>query len=64
MGGEVALFTSMGATFVGLCLIAIGTSLFTGRSLVFSIARQLLITAAAAAITFSIGYLLGTAVTG
>lgn len=64
LGGDVALFTSMGTTFVGLCLIAIGTSLFTGRSLVFSIARQALITAAAAAITFSIGYLLGTAVTG
>ena len=61
-GGRVALFASMLTTFAGLCLIAIGTSLFTGRGLVFSIARQLAITAAAAAITFGAGHLLGTVI--
>jgi VIT1/CCC1 family predicted Fe2+/Mn2+ transporter len=60
LGGRAAMFASMGTTFLGLCLIAIGTSLFTGRSLVFSIARQFAITALAAAITFGVGHLLGT----
>jgi VIT1/CCC1 family predicted Fe2+/Mn2+ transporter len=64
MDGNSAMYASMGATFIGLCLIALGTSLFTGRTLVFSIARQLAITAAAAAITFGVGYVLGTAVVG
>lgn len=64
VGGRVAMFASMGTTFVGLCLIAVGTSLFTGRGLAFSIARQLLITVTAAAITFGVGHLLGVALTG
>ena len=64
LGGHVALLASMVTTFAGLCLIAIGTSLFTGRGLVFSIARQAVITAVAAAITFGVGHLLGTVITG
>ena len=64
MGGSAALFASMGATFLGLCLIAVGTSLFTGRSLAFSIARQFVITAVAASITFGGGHLLGAVVAG
>jgi len=62
VGGRTAMFTSMGSTFAGLCLIAIGTSLFTGRSLAFSIARQFVITTVAAAITFGVGHVLGTAI--
>lgn len=61
-GGRTAMFASMGSTFAGLCLIAIGTSLFTGRSLAFSIARQFVITTVAAAITFGVGHVLGTAI--
>lgn len=64
LGGHAAMFASMATTFLGLCLIAIGTSLFTGRSLVFSIARQSLITAAAATITFAAGHLLGHVIAG
>ena len=64
LGGRTAMFASMGTTFFGLCLIAVGTSLFTGRGLAFSIARQFMITAVAAAITFEVGHLLGTAITG
>jgi VIT1/CCC1 family predicted Fe2+/Mn2+ transporter len=52
----------MGTTFAGLCLIALGTSLFTGRGLAFSIVRQFAITAVAAAITFGVGHLLGAAI--
>jgi vacuolar iron transporter family protein len=64
LGGDAAIFASMGTTFTGLCLIALGTSLFTGRGLLFSIARQISITAAAAAITFGVGHLLGSVITG
>ncbi|MGH8146252.1 MAG: VIT1/CCC1 transporter family protein [Rhodanobacteraceae bacterium] len=62
VGGQVALFASMGSTFAGLCVIAVGTSLFTGRNLAFSIARQFAIAAVAAAITYGIGHLLGTVI--
>ena len=64
LGGRSAMFASMGATFFGLCLIAIGTSLFTGRGLAFSIARQFAITTVAAAITFGVGSALGVALRG
>lgn len=62
--GRDAMFASMGSTAVGLCLIAVGTSLFTGRGLWFSIARQFLITAAAASVTYGVGRLLGVAIAG
>jgi VIT1/CCC1 family predicted Fe2+/Mn2+ transporter len=39
--------------------IGVGTSLFTGRSMMFSALRQLLIGAAAAAITYGAGRLVG-----
>jgi VIT1/CCC1 family predicted Fe2+/Mn2+ transporter len=64
LGGSAAMFASMGTTFLGLCLIAVGTSLFTGRNLAFSIARQFLITSVAAAITFGVGHVLGTVIAG
>ncbi|HWG67230.1 MAG TPA: VIT1/CCC1 transporter family protein [Rhodanobacteraceae bacterium] len=64
LGGHPAMFASMGTTFLGLCLIAIGTSLFTGRNLAFSIARQVAITTVAAAITFGVGHVLGTVIAG
>jgi vacuolar iron transporter family protein len=61
LGGGAALLASVCATAVGLAMIGIGTSLFTGRSMLFSIARQFGITTAAAAITYGIGHLLGVA---
>ena len=64
LGGSAALLVSIGSTAAGLALIGIGTSLFTGRSMLFSIARQFGITAAAAAITYMVGHLLGVALAG
>ncbi len=64
LDGQQALFASMGSTGAGLCLIALGTSLFTGRGLLFSIARQFVITAAAAAVTYGVGRVLGVAISG
>lgn len=64
LGGRAAMLASIGTTFCGLCLIALGTSLFTGRNLAFSIARQFVITGAAASITFGVGHLLGSVISG
>jgi VIT1/CCC1 family predicted Fe2+/Mn2+ transporter/rubrerythrin len=57
--GDLAVGISVALS--GLALVTIGgaTSLFTGRSLVFSAGRQLLIGYAAAAITFGVGRLIG-----
>lgn len=62
--GHTALLGSAAATAVGLALIGTGTSLFTGRSVLFSVARQFAITVAAAAVTYGVGHLLGGIVTG
>ncbi len=59
LGGQAALLASACSTAGGLALIGIGTSLFTGRGMLFSIARQFAITSVAAAITFGVGHLLG-----
>jgi VIT1/CCC1 family predicted Fe2+/Mn2+ transporter len=64
LGGHAALLASACSTAAGLVLIGIGTSLFTGRSMVFSIARQFGITVAAASITYTVGHLLGAAIAG
>jgi VIT1/CCC1 family predicted Fe2+/Mn2+ transporter len=42
-------------------LIGLGTALFTGRGVLFSITRQAAITTAAATITYVVGHLLGVA---
>jgi VIT1/CCC1 family predicted Fe2+/Mn2+ transporter len=62
--GTPALLVSLAASGVALCLIGAGTTLFTGRSLWFSAARQLLVGLAAAAVTFGLGKLIGAALTG
>ncbi|MEO9091559.1 MAG: VIT1/CCC1 transporter family protein [Rhodanobacter sp.] len=59
LGGHAALLASICSTAAGLALIGIGTSLFTGRSMLFSVARQFGITTAAAALTYGVGHLLG-----
>jgi len=62
--GHEGFLASIASTLAGLVLIGMGTSLFTGRSMLFSIARQLAITVAAAAVTYAVGHVLGTALTG
>ncbi|HEY2872620.1 MAG TPA: VIT1/CCC1 transporter family protein [Reyranella sp.] len=57
--GSAAFETSVAASAVALMAIGVGTSLFTGRSMVFSALRQLLIGAAAAAITYGVGKVVG-----
>jgi vacuolar iron transporter family protein len=64
LGGWVAVAASLAASGAALFLIGAGTSLFTGRHLWFSGARQLAVGFAAAAVTFGLGRLIGAAVTG
>ena len=64
LDGTAALLASLAAGSIALALIGAGTSLFTGRSVVFSGARQLLIGVAAAGITYGIGRLVGVSIGG
>ena len=64
LGGATALLVSLAASGVALVLIGAGTSLFTGRNLLFSSARQLGIGFAAAGITYVIGRLVGVSLAG
>lgn len=62
--GHAAFLACIASTIAGLVLIGMGTALFTGRSMTFSIARQLGITVAAASITYAVGHVLGVALAG
>ena len=59
LGGWPAVAASLALSGLALAAIGAGTSLFTGRGLLFSAVRQMLIGYAAAAITFGIGHLVG-----
>jgi vacuolar iron transporter family protein len=59
MAGNAAIVTSVGLSALALALIGGGTSLFTGRNVAYSAARQLLLGLAAAAITYGVGRLAG-----
>jgi VIT1/CCC1 family predicted Fe2+/Mn2+ transporter/rubrerythrin len=62
-GGGGAIFaTSLGLSLVALFTVGAGVSLITGRGLLFSGVRQVLIGAAAAAVTFGVGRLIGVSV--
>lgn len=63
LAGTLAVIVSLLFSGVALCLIGVGTSLFTGRGVVFSAMRQLAIGYAAAAITYGIGALVGVSLT-
>ena len=58
------MFASVALSGVVLAGIGAGTSLFTGRSLLFSATRQVLIGYAAAAVTCGVGRLIGSTLLG
>jgi vacuolar iron transporter family protein len=64
LAGAPALAASLAASGVALFLIGAGTTLFTGRTVAFSGARQLVVGFAAAGVTFGLGRLIGAAITG
>jgi VIT1/CCC1 family predicted Fe2+/Mn2+ transporter len=57
--GGLALVASLGTSLVALFAVGAGVSLLTGRSLLFSGARQVAIGAAAAGVTYLVGSLIG-----
>lgn len=64
LSGILALAVSAALSTVGLFCIGAAITLFTGRSVLYSGARQVLFGLAAAAVTFSIGKLIGVALVG
>jgi VIT1/CCC1 family predicted Fe2+/Mn2+ transporter len=64
LAGNAAILASLALGGLALLLIGAGTSLFTGRSLVLSALRQLLIGLAAAGVTWGIGRLVGVSLAG
>jgi VIT1/CCC1 family predicted Fe2+/Mn2+ transporter len=59
--GQVAIISSLALSGLALAAIGAGTSLFTGRGVPFSAARQLIIGYLAAAVTYGVGRLAGVA---
>ena len=64
VGGIRAAIYSAVLSAVAMFIIGAGTTLFTGRNIIWSGLRQLAIGVGAAAITFALGRLIGVAVTG
>ena len=62
--GAAAVGASMAASAVALLATGAISSLFTGRGVAFAATRQLLVGAAAAAITYALGRLLGVSIGG
>jgi VIT1/CCC1 family predicted Fe2+/Mn2+ transporter len=61
-GGPEAFYAALAASLVGLFAVGAGVSLLTGRSTLYSGLRQVGIGAAAAAVTYAVGSIIGIAV--
>jgi VIT1/CCC1 family predicted Fe2+/Mn2+ transporter len=62
--GMTAIVASLVAGGVGLGLIGTAIAVFTGRSVIYSAGRQLVLGLLAAGVTFAIGRLIGVAIAG
>jgi VIT1/CCC1 family predicted Fe2+/Mn2+ transporter len=62
-GGQTVFLLSLGLSLVALFAVGAGVSLLTGRGFLFSGVRQVLLGAAAAAVTYAVGRAVGVAVT-
>jgi vacuolar iron transporter family protein len=62
--GSAAFAVSLGLSLVALFVVGAGVSLLTGRGVIFGGARQMGLGAAAAAVTYAIGTVIGVGVTG
>jgi VIT1/CCC1 family predicted Fe2+/Mn2+ transporter/rubrerythrin len=60
--GQVAFMAALGLSFASLFAVGAAVSIVTGKSMVFSGVRQVLIGAAAAAVTYGVGSLIGASV--
>jgi VIT1/CCC1 family predicted Fe2+/Mn2+ transporter len=63
-GGMTAFVAAIGLSMVALFAVGAGVSLLTGRGVLFSGARQVVIGAAAAIVTFIVGTVIGVSVAG
>ena len=63
-GGSAVFVTSLVLSLAALFIVGAGVSLLTGRSMLFSGARQVAIGAGAAAVTYAVGTLIGVGVAG
>jgi VIT1/CCC1 family predicted Fe2+/Mn2+ transporter len=64
LDGMAAVAASLGLSAVVMFAIGAGTTLFTGRGVLFSGVRQLLVGLAAAAVTYGLGRLIGVSIGG
>jgi VIT1/CCC1 family predicted Fe2+/Mn2+ transporter len=64
LSGTAAVATSLAVSALAMFAIGAGTTLFTGRGVLFSGARQVGIGIAAAAVTFGLGRLIGVSIGG
>ena len=64
LGGMAAVAVSLGLSAAAMFVIGAGTTLFTGRGVLFSGFRQLAIGIAAAAVTYGVGKLIGVTLAG
>jgi VIT1/CCC1 family predicted Fe2+/Mn2+ transporter len=62
--GNIAVYTSMGVSAIALFLVGASITLMTGRNVIYSGSRQVIIGLLAAIITFGIGKLIGVSVGG
>ena len=62
--GATAAYVSLGVSALALALIGMATSLFTGRTALFSATRQVAIGAISAGVTYGIGTLAGVVIGG
>ena len=63
-GGTAATLVSLGISLAALFAVGAGVSLLTGRSMLFSGTRQLVIGLVAALVTYGIGSVIGVATAG
>jgi len=64
LSGAIAVYVSIASSVIGLFVLGVVTSLFTGRSALFSGGRMVLFGLLAAAVTFGIGHLVGVGLSG
>ena len=63
-GGTAVLLASLALSLVALFAVGAGVSLLTGRGMLFSGARQVVIGLVAAAVTYGVGSVIGVATAG
>jgi VIT1/CCC1 family predicted Fe2+/Mn2+ transporter len=64
LSGNIAVYTSMGLSAIALFLVGAAITLMTGRNVLYSGFRQVIIGLAAAIITYGIGKLIGVTISG